>query len=286
MISKWFRRNLALAMGVYAVLLTIGFVLSILGMGWAIEKYGWREAWSILGYWLLGLTPVFWLFVRSTPEGSGIAPDLYLDPNHGMSKNVGDGQDFTLKEAIQTPAFWIVALATSSFNFVWSSITLFNELILNEIGFDQKAAVEMMAYLTGLGLLSNVVAGKLSSRNSTGPLLGVALIALSLALAVFPSIHTAVQLRVYGATIGFVGGIVTVVHFSVWGQFFGRSQIGRIQGLAQILTVFASAIGPACIAWLVDSQRSYLPAYYGFSLLTLLVAILSFMMPVPVRNID
>jgi MFS family permease len=155
---------------------------------------------------------------------------------------------------------WIVALATSAFKLVWSSITLFNEPILNELGFDQKPANEMLAYLTGLGLISNLVAGKLASRKRIGILLGVGLLALSFALAFFPSIGSLVQLRIYGAVMGFVGGIVTVVHFSVWGQFFGRAEIGRIQGVAQVPTFL-----------------------YGFALLTLIASILSFLMQLPIH---
>jgi sugar phosphate permease len=281
MISKWFRQNLAPAMGVYAVLLTIGFVLSVLGMGWAIDRYGWREAWKLLGYGLLFLMPAVWLLVRSTPEEFGVEPDpevnaanRALNSEHGLA-------DFTLLEALLTPTFWIIALATSAFNLVWSSITLFNEPILDELGFDQKAAVEMMAYLTGLGLISNLVAGKLATRQRIGMLLGVALLALTVALALFPSIRSAIQLRLYGAVMGFVGGMVTVIHFSAWGQFFGRAEIGRIQGVAQALSVLASAIGPICVAWFADQERSHLPVYYVFAVMTSLASMLSFLMPLP-----
>ena len=279
-ISKWFRRGLAHAMGAYAVLLTFGFVISVLSMGWAVDRYGWRDAWHIMGYWLLALTPAFWLLVRSSPDAISVSKDIDVKDvrdNTGIPSNT----HLTFRQAILTPAFWIVALATSSFNLVWSSITLFNEPILSELGFDQKAAVEMMAYLTGLGLVSNIVAGKLATRERIGILLGTGLMALTLAMAWFPSIQTGFQLRLYGAVIGFVGGIITVVHFSVWGLFFGRAEIGKIQGAAQVLTVLASAIGPTFIAWFADQRHSHLPAYYGFALLTFVVSILSFLMPLP-----
>lgn len=287
MVSKWFRRNLAPAMGLYAVLLTFGFIGSVLGMGWAVDHYGWRQAWNILGWCLCGLSPAIWLLVGSTPEGCGIQPDPEPEENIVRGDQSDHGHrhtapiEYTLKQALCTPAFWIVALATSVFNLVWSSITLFNEPLLNELGFDQKAAVEMMAYLTGLGLVSNLLAGRLATRQRTGLLLGVGMFALALALALFPSIHSIVQLRIYGAAMGFVGGIITVVHFSVWGQFFGRLAIGRIQGVAQVLTVFASAIGPTSVAWFADQRHTHLPVFYGFSCLALVMSIASLSMPVP-----
>ena len=74
-IGKWFSRRLGLAMGVFAVLLTFGFIGSVLGMGAAVEQIGWRTAWQGVGYVLLALVPVFWLCTRSTPESCGLAPD-------------------------------------------------------------------------------------------------------------------------------------------------------------------------------------------------------------------
>lgn len=283
MISKWFRRRLAPAMGLYAVLLTFGFVASVLSMGWAVEHYGWREAWRWLGWSLLGLSPAIWLLVGSTPEACGIQDnDEWTEPTTSAQNSATHAVDYSLRSALVTPAFWIVALATSTFNLVWSSITLFNEPILAELGFDQKASVEMMAYLTGLGLISNLIAGKLATRERTGQLLAAGLLALALALAWFPFIHSINQLRVYGALMGFVGGIITVVHFSVWGQFFGRSQIGRIQGVAQVMTVLASAIGPACVAWYADHRQTHLPVYFGFAAMAACMSALALIMPLPV----
>ena len=169
-------------------------------------------------------------------------------------------------------------------NLVWSSITLFNEVILNELGFDQNSAVEMMAYLTGLGLISNIVAGKIVTRKNVGRLLGCAMFAMGLALALFPHIEALNQLRIYGAVMGFVGGIITVVHFSAWGQLYGRQAIGGIQGVAQVATVLASAIGPVCIAWYADSYLTHLPAFYGMSGLACVMAVVSFFLPVPERQ--
>ena len=48
-IGKWFSRRMGTAMGVFAVLLTFGFIGSVLAMGAAVEKWGWREAWQDWG---------------------------------------------------------------------------------------------------------------------------------------------------------------------------------------------------------------------------------------------
>ncbi len=284
-VSKWFRGRLAMAMGLFAVLLTVGFVGTVLGVGWAVSQFGWRAAWQMLAGALLCSVPLFCLIVRSSPEACNVKadPELVATSSEPGAESVDQWRDYSLAESLRSPAFWIIALATSTFNLVWSSITLFNEGILKELGFDQSSAVEMMAYLTGLGLISNIVAGKIVTRKNVGRLLGCGMFALGLALMLFPQIESPTQLRVYGAVMGFVGGIITVVHFSAWGQLFGRQAIGSIQGVAQVTTVLASAIGPVCIAWYADSFSTHLPVFYAMAGLAFAMAVASFFLRVPKR---
>ena len=48
-----------------------------------------------------------------------------------------------------------------------------------------------------------------------------------------------------------------VLFFSVWPKVFGRRHLGRIQGVAQALTVLASALGPLLRAWCVEHTGCY-----------------------------
>jgi MFS family permease len=290
MIGKWFRGRLGPAMGLYSILLTFGFIGSILGMGSLIQQVGWRDAWQTLGWALFVSVSVLWAFTRSTPELCGVEPDPIVGASDvaasevTSSSSTGAGcRDYTVFEALMTPAFWILVLGTSAFNLVWSSITLFNESILGELGFDQSMAVQMMAFLTGIGLLANIIGGKLATRERAGLLLSCGLLMLAVSLALFPAIRTVGQLRLYGSAMGFVGGLVTVVHFAAWGHFFGRSELGKIQGVAQIVSVIASAIGPVLMATSHDSRSSYLPIFTQFAICVFVLAVAAAIVRVPAR---
>ena len=290
MIGKWFRGRLGPAMGLYTVLLTFGFIGSILGMGALIQNAGWREAWQSLGWVLFGSVPILWIFTRSTPEDCGVEPD----PVTALSVSASDAsdhavntftshRDYTVFEALKTPVFWVFVLGTSAFNMVWSSITLFNESILGELGFDASTAVQMMAFLTGVGLLANLIGGKLATRDRVGLLLSCGLIMLAASLALFPSIRTVNQLRMYGSAMGFVGGLVTVVHFAAWGHFYGRRELGKIQGVAQVVTVVASSIGPLLMASCHETGHSYLPIFYQYAVCIFVLAVAAAIVKAPAR---
>jgi MFS family permease len=277
-IGKWFSRRLGLAMGAFAVLLTFGFIASVLGMGAAVEQYGWRAAWQAIGLILLALVPVFWLFTRSTPESCGIEPDR---PDVATSARAAGVIDFTFRQTLATPAFWVVVLGSSAFNLVWSGVTLFNESMLAERGLDQKIAVEIMAILTGIGLLANLVGGALASRTRVVKLLGAGLALLAGALVLFPTIDGPTGARLYAAAIGLSGGLITVVFFAAFGHLFGRAQLGRIQGAAQFATVLASALGPVLMAESQALTGSYAPMFYTLAAVVSGLAVAALVVPVP-----
>ena len=104
--------------------------------------------------------------------------------------------------------------------------------MLAERGLGQNVAVQIMAILTGTGLLANLACGKLATRTRVVKLLGAGLALLAAALVMFPTIDGLTGARLYAAAIGTSGGIVTVVFFASWGHLFGRAHLGRIQGAA------------------------------------------------------
>ena len=270
MVGKWFRRRLGPAMGVYAVLVAIGFIAGVLGMGGAVLTYGWRPAWNGLGLTLvLVLGPLCWLLVRNTPASAGLTDQdapLEESPTHAR-------RNFTLSEALRTPAFWLVSLGTSLFGLIWSAITLFNQSILEEHGFDAQTFLLVMAILTGSGLVSNLAGGWLSTRIAPGRLLGVSMLVLACALLGFPFIRSPELLMLYAVVLGVAGGLITVIFFSFYAQAFGQAHLGRIQGAAQILSVLASAVGPIRLTLCKDWTGSYDPIFLAWAPITAILAV-------------
>lgn len=280
-IGKWFRRRAGAAMGVFAVLLTFGFIASVLAVGAAVQQWGWAAAWRNLGWSLLALAPLFWLLARNTPESCGLAPDELSEDDEAVATS---SENYTFREALATPAFWVIVLGGSAFNLVWSGVTLFNESILAERGLDQALAVQNMAILTGAGLIANLIAGALATRARILKLLGIGLLMLAAGLATFPRVTTATGAQLYATAIGLSGGVVTVVFFAAWGHLFGRRELGRIQGAAQLATVLASALGPVLMAESLAWAGSYGPMFYGLAVTVALLAVAAFSVPVCSRT--
>src|SRR5687767_12012408 len=75
-VGQWFVRRLNLAMGIYSILLSVGFMTAFPLVGAVVVNSGWRAAWAGIGAALLVvLAPAGWLLVRRTPEACGLAID-------------------------------------------------------------------------------------------------------------------------------------------------------------------------------------------------------------------
>lgn len=259
MVGKWFQRRVDTAMAVYAVLLTIGFMIAIPGMEAAVKQAGWRPAWSGLGWALLvGVGPLTALFTRNTPEELG----LQVDGVPGAARTGGEpAAGATLEEALRTPIFWAFALSALIFNTAYSGITLFNESILREQGFTGSPSSPLIV-LVFTGLAANFGAGWVASRGSVSRVAAAGMALLAISLLMLPLARTPGWIMGYAAALGIAGGVVTVVFFSCWGRIFGRRHLGRIQGAAQAITVLASAAGPWLFAETHARAGSYAPVFY------------------------
>ncbi len=276
MVGKWFVRRLSVAMGIFAVLMSLGFAVAIVVAGDVVLTQGWRVMWSGLGWILMILSGLCLLFVRRDPEAVGLDTEVVKD-DESQEPVIG----FTLVQALMTPAFYVFAIGSALYNLVIAGVMLFNQSILGELGFDETVFQYAMAVFMATGLLGNFTAGWAARRWSLGRLMTVAMLAVGVYLLAFPQLKTPGQTLIHAGLLGFSGGVVSVIFFTAWADIFGRLHLGKIQGAAQVFAVLASATGPWFIESIFSSAGSYTPAFYALAPAVLLVAIFAWFVNIP-----
>jgi predicted MFS family arabinose efflux permease len=268
MVGQWFVRRLNLAMAIYTVALSIGFMLAFPLIGAIVLANGWRTAWWIIGLvLLLGLAPLALLLVRRSPESCSIDPD-------GAPSDLSSASpaDYTLTEALSTPSFWVFGIASAVYGLIASGIALFNESILAERRFDASTYHRSLVIVALTSLVGNFLGGWIASKWKMNRLLSVAMVLLAASLVALPHVSTQAHVTIYAAVMGLAGGFVIVIFFSFWSAAYGRKHLGKIQGAAQALTVIASALGPLILAETISRTGSYASIFY---LLTVVVTVLA-----------
>ena len=273
LVGKWFVRRLSIAMGIFAVLMSIGFSIAIVGAGDVVLNSGWRVMWSGLGWILMVVAGLSLLFVRRDPESLGLTTE-------GAAEDV-PMIGFTLCRALGTPAFWVFAVGSALYNLIISGVLLLNQSILGELGFGETVFQYAMAAFMATGLLGNFLAGWAARHWSLGRLLTVAMLVVGVYLLAFPHLLTTGQALGHAALLGFSGGVVSVIFFTAWADIFGRLHLGKIQGVAQVFAVLASAIGPWFFESVFRSAGTYAPAFYALAPAVLLVALAAWFVNIP-----
>lgn len=276
LVGKWFRRRLGWAMGVYAVLIALGFMATYQA-GQAFAETDWRVFWAGIGGVLLVSSPVAWLLTRDTPEACGLA----VDGDGPEEETESAGPSFMLGEALRTPAFWVFALSTSAFGLVAAGVALFNESILADLGFERAVYFEMLSLGVPFGLAAKFATGWAANRVPLGRLTAVAMLLLAATLAGLTALRSYADLVTYTATSAVAGSAITVVFFTVWGRLYGRAHLGRIQAAAQMLTVLASAVGPLAFAAAKEATGSYAPALWTSAAVVAILGAAAWVVPTP-----
>jgi MFS family permease len=272
-VGKSFDRRVGVAMGVYSVLLSLFFAAAFIAVGNAVRVSGWRTAWAQVALGLVVFAAPVVLLLRERPAHPASDPS-----------DAGAADGLSLAAALRTPAFWVFGGATSLFGLVSSGLGLFNEAVLAERGFDQQTYVRFLAATSVIALTGQLACGWLTLRWSMQRLLGLAMFIYAAALGALPLLATLAQLWIFAALIGLSGGMITVLFFAVWRDAFGPAHLGRIQGAAQMLTVFASAIGPLLFAQCAALTGSYTPVLWTLAPCVLLLSVTALRVPMPGPN--
>jgi cyanate permease len=282
MVGQWFVRRLSLAMGVYTVVMSIGFMIAFPTVGAIVLGSGWRAAWGgVGGGLLLGLAPLSWLLVRHTPESSGLMLDGEIEVSRQPDEPISG---FTLWQALRNPAFWVFALASSVYGLIASGIALFNESILAERGFSAAMYHRTLVITALMALAGNFLGGWMANKWTMNRLMTLAMALLAGSLVALPHVRNEWHVVAYAVVMGVAGGFVIVLFFSFWSRAFGRAHLGKIQGAAQSLTVLASAVGPLLLAECVARTGSYAMMFYALSLVVAALGIGAWFVAIPNRH--
>ncbi len=262
-------RRIGLAMAWYAILSVPFHLVLIKGVGWALTdgSYNWRTVWGAIGWSLMALSQFA----------------VFLAPRRAISAQEAEAnaRGSTLLEALATPAFWVFSLTISLWGMIYSGVALFNVDIFKERGFDEKLYFNVLSLVTVVAIVSKLFFGWLVNYVPLNRLLAACLLMTALSLIGLPLATQPWHAYAYGVGIGIASGAVALLFFATWGKLYGQRELGRIQGVAQMLTVFASASGPLIFSYSKQVTTTYTWIFQLLAGLVLFMAVTALFTPLP-----
>jgi sugar phosphate permease len=274
----WFERWRARALSSLSLGIAFGGI-SVPLVAWSLQTYGWRATAFVSGIIaiVLGL-PMAMVFKRR-PEDHGMVADGITSvdrPGEEVAiKNPDLGRDFTAREALRTPAFWLLSLGHGFALLVVHAVSVHAIAHMHQgLGYSVAQASLVYTLLT-LSQIGGVVIGWLIGDRydkrliSGGCMLGhmAGLLLLTYADAVPASTPMVLAFAVlHGAAWGLRGPFMQALR----ADYFGRSAIGMILGLSVMIIVVGQVGGPMIAGILADATGNYRA---GFTILALLAGI-------------
>ncbi len=272
----WFERYRARALSSMQIGMALGG-LAIPLVAWALTTWGWRATAFASGIIIITICLPLSFIIRRRPEDigevmDGIRSRSLDDPVSDTEKESKETtRDFTAREALRTPAFWLLSLGHGFSLFVVTSVNTHAITHMKEgLGYTIEAAslaimLQTLAQLGGVGL-GAWIGDRFDKRIlSALCMLGHMSGLLFLAYATSPAMIVAYAI-LHGTSWGLRGPFMQAIR----ADYFGRNAIGMILGLSLMIVVIGQIGGPMIAGILADITGNYRA---GFTTLALLAGL-------------
>jgi MFS family permease len=289
-LSKWFVEKRGQVIGVAAMGVSLaGIVLSPL-MTALIDAWGWRTAWRVMALGAAALIVPVSLLMRRAPEDYGLYPDgktaAQIAAGQGRAAGADYATSLTRREALRTPAFYMIVVAFGLFGLAVSVLLLQTIPFMTDAGYSRTVAAFMITLISIPALVTKPVWGWFIDRSDPRRLaaLAAAMNGASLLLIVFavragnlPLVYTGFFLEGFGW-----GGLIPLQEV-VWASFFGRRYLGAVRSAGLPFSIVLGAGGPLLASYYFDVAGDYTGAFLAVAALSFVSATLMLLVRRPAR---
>jgi sugar phosphate permease len=289
-VSKWFVKKRGRATGIATTGIGLGGLFLAPFAGFLIPIAGWRSVYIILGIllWVL-VIPAIALVVRSSPEEMGLLPDGEdrLGNERGKAlETTSTPPGFTLGEAVQTPAYWMIA---ASFFLVPAAVfgTLAHQTsYIESIGISRETASLALGFTAGMGILGKIFFGLLAEKIHVRFAAMLCFGIQAVGLLILMMTRSMGMVWLFVIVFGFsMGGMAALQPLVIMG-FFGTTAIGAILGSISLIFAMGAASGPLSAAYIYDYAQNYYWAFVIYIAAYLCAVALIFAVPIANRKIE
>jgi len=262
-------------------------VLSIIGLGaafggiavplvaWCIASFGWRPTAFGSGVLFVVLGWPLARVMRGRPHlyGERVDGEAAAAPAaiSGTAQPMAATRDFTAREALRTPAFWLLSLGHGFALFVVTAVNVHAITHMKEgLGYPVETAALFILLMT-LAQVAGIAAGAAHGDRYDKRLICAACMVMHMAGLLALTYATGAPMLVAFALLhGVAWGLRGPFMQAIRAEYFGVSAIGMILGLSFMIIVVGQIGGPLIAGGLADLTGNYRA---GFTVLALLAGV-------------
>lgn len=281
LVAQWFVRKRGRATSALGVLhsLGMGFFPLFAQLLMNASDGDWRMAWFWIGIsvWLVALPPTILLVIQS-PESVGLHPDGGEEAAGNSSGKKGrraeTEEQWTLREAMRTPAMWMLAVAGGMVFFIHTGVNIHQAAFLREQGVSASVAASALTVMAAGTALGSILWGWLLDRLPGRWVYAMTAGWLGVVTLLFLQVDSAPTAFGVALVFGIGLGGLLVVPPVVIADYFGRRSLGAIRGLTEPFVSGGQAVGGIAAGIIFDLQGTYERTFPMFTVAAVIGAIL------------
>nr|WP_237437858.1 MFS transporter [Altericroceibacterium endophyticum] len=274
LMANWFGDRAPRMIGVYFMAGSFGGVIGPLLVGAIVALSGsWRLHWAIMAALALILALACALGIRDQQDDTGTpAPTRQQSPDNAATPASADANGWTVKAALRSRAFIILALTMAAMQTVYT--TLHSILVMHMASFTtgSTAGAIALSTLALSGTISKGISGGLAEKFNAQWLMVAGLILQAASMATLAAATAPIWAYLGAVLAGLGWGAAWLSANTLLLRYFGKSIIGDLVAMATMATTIA-VVGPVSAGWVADTTGSYRPILTGFAALLGLIAL-------------
>jgi MFS family permease len=287
-VNNWFRRKRGMAMSIVSMGNGLGGAIAPL-IGLLVVAVGWRSAAMVSGIAIIAVVLPLSLVIRRSPEDMGLLPDgdqpepaITDSPDTQASPPAPGARtnrayrdlDFTAKEGMRTPSYWLLVLATALRNTVHSGMSFLlapvmiwfllggepeptRSLLRNPPSGIVLLAATFVSVVAVGNIIFNPFVGWLGDRFPRKRLSALCMVSGGLALMFLVNRSGNLwQLVIFAVMLAFAES-ANPLNWAIMGDFFGRRAYATLRGWQHLPDQLISMWTSVWMGLIVDYTGSY-----------------------------
>ena len=274
--NRWFVRRRAVGMTILITCYTAGGAMLVPVLSRGVEALGWRDVMLYSGIFVAVVVIPFALLIRRSPESMGI--DLAqageaAEQSATTSSTQSSGHDFTVREALRTPTYWFILLASAFRISVTSAFLVHAIPIMVWKGTSEQTGADMMALLFFVSIPTRLLIGFSGLRLPGQGVLGVGMAVGAVSLLALILVPGTWIILPFVAGLAILEG-AAVLNWVLVGNIFGRRNFATLSGIISVFYSAGMMLTPLFLGWMVDRTGGYKESLLALTVLYAVSAVL------------
>ena len=279
-VVNWFEKRRGMAMGIAMSGFGVGGLL-VPVVAWSLTSLGWRPTAFFSGVLIIIVGIPIAQLMRKSPEQYGYLPDGAIasatesDGEENVRESLephaeGDViESFTAREAMKTPAFWLLSLGHSMALFTVSAVSLhLIPHIIESVGLSLISASRVVVLMIISMTIGQVGGGFLGDRVSKRGLSAVAMLVHAGALLILAYATTILPVLIFAVLHGTAWGVRGPMMTTIRADYFGRGSFATIMGFSSLIVMVGMTSGPLIAGFLADIFGDYRVGFTVIAVIT------------------